>query len=619
MNRLLGCLALGSVGLFGCTTTKQYTLKIDGKTPSETQLCTVTSDGESECKKYTNEALESPAALGISVQNPEAEGNYRLRVQQTPMGGPEQDPAAIVAGVLERFGDFAKAYAGTNKAPGEPDAKGDQKIKGALAKVLEQVGTAQGERVTAAIQERINKIVGKAPAVKRPSATDLEGSYQFYLGTDPTQTPHIAKPDKTDPLILNQLANPYPPPRLFELDNQDVAELAKLTVKDPELGIATLVLEACKLDSFGPEPYDDAGTPLLDYFKKKRPTKEALVGFLDIKATSLDDLLRTVKSTGRASLLERVKTLRNAGNAKVAARLRGDKAEALTPAEEMVVSLYDANRAYRDAGHCLTNAAFVGKLAAAKPGNTNLGNVAKQVAAEAPKLTQLRDATAPYEDVFYGVIDSVIERVVVAIEEGLRKDNNVQFSTVSLQPGPLQVTLTHEKSAGDAKQIADYAIDVERNPLFAISIGPALSFCRKCFRHVTEQVVSDPAGGKRLLVLQTENIDYTNAILLHVGLLRRGWFAGGITLGYPVSDTSERARAAMLGISARHRIGVALSAGAMVFWGQRLKDAYAKSGTIDTSEPGLSSLTTDSVVDTGPEAAFFINLGVTSDLFQRLK
>ena len=55
-----------------------------------------------------------------------------------------------------------------------------------------------------------------------------------------------------------------------------------------------------------------------------------------------------------------------------------------------------------------------------------------------------------------------------------------------------------------------------------------------------------------------------------------------------------------------------------------LKEAYgggeAKSGTtIDTTQPGLSGLTTDSVVDTGPEAALFVNLGLTSDLFQRLK
>jgi hypothetical protein len=620
MNRLLGGLALGSLALSACATTKQYTLKIDGKAPSETQLCTVTSDAkEGECKKYTNEALESPAALGVVVQNPEDTGSYRLRVQQTVVGGPEQDPAAIVAAVLERFEGFSKAYAGTNKVPGEPDVKGDEKLKGALSKILDQVGTARGQQVVAAVQDRIDKIVGKPPAVKRQSAADLEWTYKSYLAQDPTQTPHLTAPDKPELVILNQPAIPYPPPRLFELDRQDVDELAKLTVKDPELGIATLVLEACKLESFGVEPYDDAKTPLLDYFKKSRPSKEALIGFLDIHATSLDDLLRTAKSAGRASLLERVKALRNAGNAKVAARLRGDKAEAMKPEEELVVSLYDANRAHHDVARCLANASFVAKLAAAKSGDAELGKVAKLMAAEVPKLTALRDATAPFEDVFYGVIDSVTERVVIALQDGLRNGDNVQFGTVSLQPGSLQVTVTHENSGEDAKQIADYAIEVERNPLFAISIGPALSVCSKCFRHVTEEVVSDPVGGKRLLVLQTESIDYTNAILLHVGLVRRGWFAGGITLGYPVSDTSERAKAAMVGISARHRIGVALSAGAMVFWGQRLKDAYASSGTIDTSEPGLSSLTTDSVVDTGPEMAFFVNLGVTSDLFQRLK
>jgi len=546
-------------------------------------------------------------------------------VQQALIGGPEQDPAAIVSAVIDRFGEFAKAYAGTNKgAPGEADTKAESKLKSALTKVLDQVGTSQGQQVTSAIQRKIDRIVGKPAATKRPSATDLESGYRLYLAADPTQTPHIAAPEKSDPLILNQLANPYPPPRIVDLERQDVDVLTRLQVKNPELGLATLALESCRVESFGPEAYDDVRTPLIDYFKKARPSKEALVGFLDIHVTSLDDLLRTAKSAGRNSLLERVAALRNAGNAKVAARLRGESAPVLTPAEELVVSLYDANRAHRDAGHCIANVGFVSKLAAGKLADTELTKVAKQLAAELPKLTALRDATAPFEDVFYSVIDSITERIVIAIDEGIHNGDDVQFGTVSLRPGPLQVTLSHEKSGEDAKQVADYAIDVNHNPQFAISVGPALSLCGSCFRHVAEQVAAGGADGKRELVLQTESVDYTSALLLHVALVSRAWFSGGITIGYPVSDTSSRSRAAMVGVSARHRIGVALSVGAMVFWGQRLKEAYgggeAKSGTtIDTTQPGLSGLTTDSVVDTGPEAALFVNLGLTSDLFQRLK
>lgn len=619
MSRLLGSLLLCA-----CATTKQYTLKFDGKNPSATQLCTVTSEAAGDCRKFTNEALESPAALGFVVLNPESAGTYRLRVQQTPVGGPEQDPAAIVGAVLDRFGELAKAYSNTSKAPGEADAKGEQKLRGALSKILDQVGTSQGQQVTSAIQHRIDKVVGKQAATRRPSAADLEGSYQSYLAADPTQTPHIVPPEKAEGVILGQTANPYPPPRLFDLERQDVDELARLQVKDPELGIATLTLEACKLDAFGAEPYDDTRTPLLDYFKKARPTKEALVGALDIHATSLDDLLRTAKAAGRTSLLERVAALRNAGNAKVAARLRGEAAPPLRPEEELVASLYDGNRAHRDAAHCITNVGFVAKLAAGKLADAELTKVAKQLVGEIPRLTALRDATAPFEDVFYGVIDSITERIVLAFEDGIRNGEDVQFGTISLRPGPLQVTLTHEKSGEDPKQVVDYAIEVDRNPQFAISVGPALSLCGSCFRHVTEQVASSGGDGKRELVLKTERIDYASALLLHVGLVSRAWFSGGITLGYPVSDTSARAKAAMVGISARHRIGLALSVGAMVFWGQRLKDAYgggdARSGTtIDTTQPGLAGLTTDSVVDTGPEAALFVNLGLTSDLIQRLK
>jgi hypothetical protein len=613
--------SLGVLAVCACATTTQYTLKIDGKDPSATQLCTTSGSDPAECKSFTNATLDAPGAFAVVVKNPEPTGTYRLRLQQTVMGSPEHDPAAIAATVFQRLESFAKAY---NATTGAPEAAADQKVKSALSTVRDQLVTAGSAKVAAVVQVEVEKLAGKPANVRRPSAADLAPGYQSYLNPkDPTGTPHIVPPEPGEDVILNQTANPYPPPRVVVLERQDVEQLAKLQVKKPELGIATLTLEACKLDSFGTVPYDDKKTPFLDYVKAVKPTKEALAGFLDLDSASLDDLLRIKSEIGTTSLLARVAALRDAANAKIATRLRGEPAVPLKPEEALVISLYDAHRANRDAATCLANVDFVAALAAAST-DPALKAAATALSAERAKLVELRDATAPFADVFYSVIDVITRRIIIALSDGARSGDDIQFGVVSLRAGQLQVTLTRETTGEDPRQVADYALEVETNPRFAVSIGPALAFCGSCFRHVTEQVASDVANGKRELVLKTESADYSSALLLHVALLSKGPLTAGVTLGYPVSDASARSKAVLLGVSARHRVGVTFALGAMVFSGTRLKDAYggadAKSGTtIDTTEPGFAGLTTDSVVETGPDLAFYVNIGLTSDLFQRIK
>lgn len=605
----------------GCVVAKQYTLKLDAARPAENALCERSSRDSARakpgappverCAVFAGQALDSPSTLAITIANADPNRHYVARVQQTARGPGGDEASAVFQEALARLKEWARGVVAAADGTAEDAARAEETA-------LERLRGDLLEKGLSAASKRAEDLMPRSPADEpRAAAEVLFGGPPGDAGT----AAYLVKTAKGVKLVVPELdpsvfetvfgmpATPYPAPRHTQLDATDLAYLElHLPAGTARRALAALVVQVCAPDSFGAEPYTGNRVPWKDY-----------VGQVDWKAFKGDELLRNLGVhagdvlaffKGEAAL-DVEKLLRDARRRAATAIQAGQPP---ADADRVVHQLYAFSRLHRDADACLGNVAFATELA---KGDAGLIRQLKNI--QAPLADLARQTTSPAE-IFATVFEPHIRRVIIHLFESAGK-STISFGALSVSPGTVNVAVT-EQSTSSTRDIATYELQVQRSSLVTIAIGPMITLCNACIQHIVEKIEPGEEMGdeaRRILLLARDDYTYSLATMVNFGLVTASWFQLAAGIGYPVSDISHKGgidKGALLGLTARHRVGVGISLGLHFFEGQRLKPGYGR--RIDTTEPGLSGLTTDNVVESRPRAAVYFSAGIDSGLLEKL-
>ncbi|HSN29034.1 MAG TPA: hypothetical protein VLT45_22255 [Kofleriaceae bacterium] len=584
MSRLVRGIPL--VVLVACTPkATQYTLKVNLADQSATELCAREVDDDSgsgsdaPCKPFAAQALTTPATLTVKLQHPSPQLQYDLRVSQFTREANPSDAQAILTTVIQRASALA-ALAGAKD--------GNTFVVNAATKVAD----AAPKIASTAVDALATKPSAVPPT---PPAT----VFDKYLDTSAKKL-HTAAEMRKGVLTLENEPVPSAPPRAYVFDDADLAYLAQYGVTPDQA--ADFVIEWCTADSFQKAADAELYKALAD-----KPNPEAVSGVLALSAKDVASIL--LAKGDMAVVKDRIEKLLDEAKTWTTASAGAKSFAAMRLGKTLTNELQ----------HCQQNIAFLeSKVSDAE--RSKLDALAKNTDVAALTANALKQSAA-----FDSVFGPLFQKALVETEKTVQLANADASTTITLEPGRLEMGVGQTDSAGKRTEIASYKVDVRGVERLAILIGPTLSYCSwHCFEHV-DSLVSQPGDtggpGRTVLTLSDPKHDFSLATALHITVLRFSYkdhdFGLGGVFGYPLGSPKTTSSNFLVGLGLRHGSGFELSAGVHAFSSRVLKAGYKT--PIDLTLDGNQGLTADSVSEDTPEVAFFVMIGFAPDVFSSLK
>ncbi|MCG8420365.1 MAG: hypothetical protein MJE77_20725 [Proteobacteria bacterium] len=622
MHNVRVLLLAGVLSLSACVTAKRYVLKVDAARPGKATLCNSDStdnadDAEDRCRSFGGQTLDAPGTLAIVVTNPADSTTYQLRTEQAVSSKSPHSPRGILSEVLDRFGKLSGGFI-EELDPDDPDKKSKShdtaiEIFKDTRKQLEKIGQTAAAK---AVDAHLGKLV--AGPVETDRQKPRSARFTHYLDRDGkamTMNEVIRANDSV--VVLGAPAFAYPPARFFDLDQADIDEINdKSKAKQrsglrAEVELARHVLDACDPKNLGKTPYQGflLWAQYLAAYDWDQLTGQTVLGALDVDRNTIESHLSGALS------LDLQRTMRELRKQAYRAQ-QADKP--VTGAAKVLDLLSTASRINRDSGHCKNNIEFVlsklhrrrdaalrGRLETLKTADDGRASIGDMI-----------DRTRTASQIFRTYLEPMVQRVVIQSATGTHSGREIGFGAVSLRAGKMTIEVTAEQDRSVSKLVR-YQVPVAASPTVAVSVGPIVSLCRVCFQTVEEKPKpnSQPGDASQLVKVKSDAA-VGNAALVHVTLLSESWFRLGACLGYPLDPPAETTNGLLAGVSMSHRIGVLLSLGIHIFQTRRLKPGYGSE--IDRTRPELAGLTADSVTREAHSAAFFVHLGLTTELLSRL-
>lgn len=585
------------VALAGCIASKQYTLKLDATAPHNNQICERASDQPAAappaCRPVTAATLDGASTLAVELDNADPARTYTAHIEQSTLSAAGTTPQAVIAEVINRFGSIVKTVAGVDSPAGgllESDAAAK------LEHGLRAVGMTEIAGTLVSLRDAAR------PPAGDPFVVDATWIVKADTGMKFRTAKEVIARDHNKDLPLFGSAWSLPPGRDRPLGREVLDQLVAkgFDAKTVDGELVRHIIDVCS--EFGAEPYDGKATPWQDYLETVKFDSlrgPDVLNDIGVDAGKLYEFMRGKDATVLGLLRE----------ARTAAKKAFESGGRPTPAQQVIHLLYATSALYSDATVCTQNIDFAATL------TTDIALARKLTAARAT-AARIVAAARVGRDLFHAFIDPMVTRAVIdALRAG--GGSHVTFGAVSLKPGTVNV---HVSDGGTpAKQVASYEFRVATAGAIAISIGPMVGMCSTCYETMAEEI--RPGDGAvpeaRILRRDQRGLGVAVATMVQVPLVARSWFEFGPTIGYPISEINGTSRAVLAGVSLGHRAGVSLSLGVHLFGTRRLKDGYQNLEVIDTSQPGLTALTTESVTTPTYAAAFFMSLNISTALLGR--
>ena len=601
LARSIACCAAAWAAAACTTAPRQYTLHVNLADASKTVLCTHDTEkdripvaagaapaGEAEqCPRFGNQPLSSPASLTIKLEQAAAEVKYDLRIAQASREASRADVTALLTRFTSNLTNLIRKS--SDGDPADPEST--------AGKLVEKAATALRDKVPAA-----------AARLTRSTSAKEEEAEEEEEDDDDTRTPvqrlRGYVDEKARALIpaatvrkqakqisdTNAPTQRLPPPRDLELTGDDLAYLAGLGITADKA--ADFVIDWCKAESFAPEAKANRYAALRD----TQPAAPDIAKLLDLDRKEVVSIL--VKRDSLGVIQERLEKLN---------REAADW-DAASPAARTFYLMRLGDLLASDLATCATNLGF---LAARAPD--------KQAELEktAASLDQLSRAAATWSRAYLDAFGPLLRDAAVVVETTIALAEAKLSSTLTLEPGSLEVGVGRTDDQGKREEMATYKVRVKGIERVAILVGPSLSICSwGCFDAV-EEVVDQPTapGGtaRRTLQVSKSSLDFTLATALHVTMLSRNDLGIGAILGYPVGAAEQTSTNILVGVGVRHASGVELAAGIHALRARRLKDGYRD--PIDLSIDGNQGLTPESVTTNRVEVGLFVLIAFAPSIF----
>jgi hypothetical protein len=578
------------IGLAACTPkATQYTLRVDLSDQTNTQLCRRATDTDVKpgaspaptCQPFGGQALAAPGTLTVKLEHASPQGQYDLRVSQFSREANPADAKKILENVVERVADLANKIG---------DSHGIQIVSDAAKQV-----EARAPDIAGAV---VDKLGGPPPAPPpRPAPDKIFKALYFDVSAKKLKPAADSRTGKVK--FTNEPAVP-PPPRAYQLGAEDVTFLANAGVSADQLG--EFVIDWCTPDSF----QATADAPRYAALATA-PQPDAVRKALDVSA---QDVAKILLAQGNAEVVQaRINALIIEGN-------DWDKASA---AAKMFATMRLGKDLTSELKHCQDNLAYLGpKVSAAE--RAKLAAVAAD-----PKFATLSAQALTYAKAFDDVFGPLLQDAFVEAQKALQLAGPDMSTTLTLEPGSLDLGVGQTDGAGKRTELASYRVPVRGIERLALLLGPTLTYCSwGCFDRV-EEVAQQPATAgapvHTVLDVSTHKHDFALATALHITFWRFAIgdsdFGLGGVLGYPLGSAQGTSSNVLIGLGLRHSSGIEISAGLHAFSSRVLKSAYKT--PIDLSLNGNQGLTIDSVTEDTPQWALFVLIGFAPDVFSGSK
>lgn len=581
------CVAFGTA----CSA-HRYHARLNASTPAQSVVCEVsggetTSDGsvspttDANCAPLGANALFAPGQLTVTAVGARPGASYSLSIEEHLAGNGNAAAADVLDEFLRRVGRLAGPAADAltqGIASGADEATREQ-----IDQIADRVGGALGQ----VIHERTAAALGPPTGTRRLRALD-----QFGEGENVEQA--LARPaaafHASEPGMF----------RVVELDATDVAALTAEGLSPHEL--ADAIVRQC--DDAGWGELAPGGPTLLQYLGAGDTPDEAAV----LAAIGFEpDTVRSFLAGGDAvgfdarieALLAEVQVARQAN--------QPPTGHAATIERLFVEARLDDRLTV-----CAANLEFLSRpavLALGDDDRTRLAATAREVAA-------LAEHTERAARLYAILVAPAVTVVAADVVTRLASSPEVEFGTFPIHPGRVDLALTSAAGDGAASGLSliNAELEVRDSPWVAVSVGGLVSLCADCFVSVDE--VDVPASGSmaaRRVIRQTASpIAGGAAVSLHVSLVALGDHHLGLMVGYPLAESSGTEATVLLGGSYRFAlVGLQIGLGLQVFETHRIRDGARE---VDLSAPGNADLRVPDVVSAEPAAAFFLMIGLSSDL-----
>jgi hypothetical protein len=561
--------------LAGCATSpphgQQYVLKLDAADGSQHQLCYRDADGdpatEPTCKPFTGAPLDSPGTLSVVMTHADPGKTYDLRISSFTTGA---TPAAVSAHLDQAFIALRQLATFGHSSSSETAAKSP-----AAASVEAAVASASGTPPASTPPEQL-RLADSPPH-------DPSVDFEDFLDGKKLHSPAQVAGEKG---LTNAPEIGSPPPRTIELADQDIAFL-----KDKDVSIDVLaqhVVDWCSPASF-------------DTDKVKWRARFAAKADLDPDAL-LKELGLTATAVANAAL-DNPKAFQEQETRLMDEAL--DDYSKASPAAKTYFLMHWSVSIQKDLATCAVNLRF---MTDQKPGaavlasiKTTQDDVAKFQALLKPAI----DAFAKFAPIFRAA-----SSLVRASSEG-----RSTLGSFTLQPGTLELGFGEKSNAKGAerREIGTYKVEVDGVERFAITVGPAVLWCKSCFQKL--EIKTKPATGEdpahRQLVSTKESRQYAAVAALHATLYETQRTGFGLLLGYPLTQPADTPKSVLLGIGVR-RSSIQFGFGLHMFAVRKPISSYQLPADVESE--GNQALTADDVSTEQVEKSWFAYFGYSKGL-----
>lgn len=559
---------------------RQYILKLDARDATQHQVCYREADQDPAsaplCRPFTGEALDTPATLTVVVQNRDLSKTYDLRVSSFTTEADPKDVSALVDKVLGNVQQLATLGA----------AKGKEALTGkseAAAKVVEKL-TAKVIGEEGELAARFKRVAGVKDAVAA-EPHDPAVLFEEYLDGARLRGPADVTGDRTP---TNAPTIDSPPARAIEYTAEDV-----LFLLDPKRGVPIAALADHTVAWCAPASFN---TTAIDW--QQRFASQA-----DLDPTALSTALGLTAAAIAKALLTDSKELEARQNQLLDLAIT-DYAAA-PPAAKTYFLMHWSISIEKDLVTCLANLAFVEPQVLTAAGRAAIQQARKAIEAFQKLIKPATDVFVTYAPVFRDATRRV---------EAILALNGETFASFSLQPGTIDLGLG-EKTGADRREIGTFKLDVEGVERFAITVGPAMLWCKSCFEKL--EIKTSPAVdgemASRQLVRTRDSRQYAVVAALHATMYSTRRIGAGFLLGYPITQPGDTAKSALLGFGLR-RWAIQLGLGVHVFSVRKLIPEYDRGAPIDLDVPGNQALTADDVSTEQLGYSWFAYLGYSKSL-----
>jgi hypothetical protein len=584
----------------GAKTSRQYTLRVNLKDQSETALCSrKVEEGKAAaagtqlpaatCEAFAGQPLSTPATLTIKLENPAVDHKYDLRIDQFSREASAADVKKTFEEAARRMGAIAGMLA--------KDTDAEKLVTKAAAAVLDRVPDLAAAVVAKARPDGAD--VPRTPLRAEPRSLTRPLYYDAA-----TRKLRSAAQSRATWTVLHPLsdthapATPIPPPRDRAFDDADLAYLATQGVTVDQ--VADFTVDWCSASSF------------------QRPDLAAqdamlVAGTPDVAAAS-SGLAITGKDVAAILVARTPATL--IGDRLEALRKEGESWTTASPAAQAFYLMRLGRTVSANLAACRGNVAFL--AAKASPATQ-----AKLTAASA-ELASLEVGARAYADAFDKVFGPVLREGLVLTEQIIQLQPGEASSTVTLEPGRLQLGVGEIDGTGKRTEVASYKLKVRGIEHFALLVGPALTGCTwGCFDKV-DMIAKQPTaeGGAVTSVIEkstSKKYDFSFVTALHVTLVSRDDLGLGVVLGYPLGSASGTSWNVLVGLGLRYASGFELAAGIHGFSTRVLKSAYDDGKPLVLGQAGNESLTVDGVTEDRPQLGAFVMFGFAPDIFSSIE